>query len=109
MDMRFYWIRDRTQQGQFHVFWAPGRDNLADYFTKHHAPAHHRLMRPVYLHEPTSKYSSIQRGCVEIATKGTRTYVRPPTVDQTGYKTNLSATHQKTNISNNNNNNNDIP
>jgi hypothetical protein len=29
MDMRFYWMKDRTQQGQFNVFWAPGRDNLA--------------------------------------------------------------------------------
>jgi hypothetical protein len=24
MDMRFYWIRDRTDQNQFHIFWAPG-------------------------------------------------------------------------------------
>jgi hypothetical protein len=57
MDMRFYWMKDRTQQGQFNVFWAPGRDNLADYFTKHHSPAHHRLMRPQYLHEPRSTHS----------------------------------------------------
>ena len=42
IDMRFYWVRDQTQQGHFNVFWAPGTDNLADYFTKHHSPAHHR-------------------------------------------------------------------
>ncbi len=83
MDMRLYWMKDRTQQGQFNVFWAPGRDNLADYFTKHHLPAHHRLMRPQYLHEPRytnskSTHSRIQRGCVESQTnaKGTRIFGR---------------------------------
>jgi hypothetical protein len=29
-------------------------DNLADYFTKHHSPKHHQLMRPIFLHEPAS-------------------------------------------------------
>jgi hypothetical protein len=50
MDMRFYWIRDRADQKQFHIFWAPGHLNLGDYFTKHHAPSHHRRVRPYYLH-----------------------------------------------------------
>jgi hypothetical protein len=61
MDVHFYWMKDRTQQGQFHVFWAPGCNNLADYFTKHHLPAHHHLMRPLYLPEPKSIHSRIQR------------------------------------------------
>jgi hypothetical protein len=34
MDMRFYWIKDRVKQGQFNVYWGPGYQNLADYFTK---------------------------------------------------------------------------
>jgi hypothetical protein len=42
MDMRFYWIKDRVKQGQFHIDWGPGYQNLADYFTKHHSPAHHK-------------------------------------------------------------------
>jgi hypothetical protein len=75
MDMRFYWMKDRTLQGQFNVFWAPGRDNLADYFTKHHSPAHHRLMRPQYLHEAKSVHSRIQRGCVESQTKAKVTWI----------------------------------
>jgi hypothetical protein len=33
MDMRFYWIKDRVKQGQFNVYWGPGYQNLADYFT----------------------------------------------------------------------------
>jgi hypothetical protein len=51
IDMRFYWIRDRIKQGQFIVHWCAGKDNLADYFTKHHSPAHHKLMRSRYLLE----------------------------------------------------------
>jgi hypothetical protein len=49
MDMRFYWIKDRVAQGQYIVHWRRGADNLADYFTKHHSPSHHRLMRSRYL------------------------------------------------------------
>jgi hypothetical protein len=44
MDMRFYWIRDRIQQMQFLVHWKPGLSNQADYFTKHHSPAHHQTI-----------------------------------------------------------------
>jgi hypothetical protein len=51
MDMRFYWVRDRVRQGQFLIHWRKGADNLADYFTKHHSPSHHRLMRQRYLLE----------------------------------------------------------
>jgi hypothetical protein len=57
IDMRFYWIKDRVAQNMFIVHWRQGSDNLADYFTKHHPPAHHRLMRSRYLidlHKPTS-------------------------------------------------------
>ncbi len=51
IDMRFYWVRDRVDQAQFHVYWKPGRSNLADYVTKHHTAAHHQTMRPIYLHQ----------------------------------------------------------
>jgi hypothetical protein len=33
--MRFYWVRDRTQQGKFDIGWGPSAQNLGDYFTKH--------------------------------------------------------------------------
>jgi hypothetical protein len=42
MDMRFYWIKDRAKQGQFKIYWGPGLQHLADYFTKHHSPARHK-------------------------------------------------------------------
>jgi hypothetical protein len=54
INMRFYWIRDRVRQGQYRIHWQPGSTNLADYFTKHHSPAHHRLMCPLYLHNSQS-------------------------------------------------------
>ena len=44
IDMRFYWIRDCTIQGQFLIYWQPGITNLGDYHTKHHSPAYHHLM-----------------------------------------------------------------
>jgi hypothetical protein len=50
MGMRFYWIKDRVKQGQFRIYWGPGSQNLADYFTKHHLPAHHKRILNVYIH-----------------------------------------------------------
>ncbi|GAX15903.1 hypothetical protein FisN_2Lu385 [Fistulifera solaris] len=50
IDMRFHWIIDQRQQNIFDLEWRPSNENKGDYFTKHHSPAHHRLMRPVYLH-----------------------------------------------------------
>ena len=57
MDMRFEWLLDRQQQGQFKIYWKPGKTNLADYFTKHHPPAHHRNMRGEFL----TKVAELQR------------------------------------------------
>ena len=45
MDMRFYWIKDSVEQGQFLIYWRPGSKNLGNNFTKHHLPSHHQLMR----------------------------------------------------------------
>ena len=49
MDMRFHWLRDRETISQFRIFWRPGGANLADYWTKHHPPAHHSKMRSEFL------------------------------------------------------------
>jgi hypothetical protein len=73
MDMRFYWIKDRVEQKQFNVGWAPGNTNLGDYFTKHHSLAHHKCMMPYYLHgkhSPMIRHDTrlaILRGCVDIS------------------------------------------
>ncbi len=49
MDMQFEWLLDREQQGQSWIYWKPGKTNLADYFTKHHPPAHHCNVRGDFL------------------------------------------------------------
>jgi hypothetical protein len=49
MDMRIHWLKCRKAQGQFRIYWQPGKTNLADYFTKHHAPAHHANIRSEFL------------------------------------------------------------
>jgi hypothetical protein len=52
IDMRFYWLCDRIEQGQFNLYWRPGATNLADYVSKHHAPSHDQDMRSMYLATP---------------------------------------------------------
>ena len=54
IDMRFYWICDRINQQQYHVYWAPAHQNLADYFAKHHTPSHHRKMRKYFVYTTAS-------------------------------------------------------
>jgi hypothetical protein len=75
MDMRFYWIKDWVKQGQFKIYWRPGYQNLADYFTKHHSPAHQKRISNVYIHaggRPIN-WKGIQdsalRGCVNTSGK----------------------------------------
>jgi hypothetical protein len=69
IDMCFYWVKDRVEQKQFIIYWRPGLTNLADYFSKHHSPAHHRKMRSHYLLDQSSTNdiatSHLQRGCVD--------------------------------------------
>ena len=49
-EMRFKWVIDKVNEKLFTVKWRPGKQNLADYFTKHHSPAHHKEMRKHYVH-----------------------------------------------------------
>jgi hypothetical protein len=75
IDMCFYWIKDRVKQGQFNVYWGPGYRNLADYFTKHHSPAHHKRMREIYIYASENPMNrkgtqdSALRGCVNTSGK----------------------------------------
>lgn len=68
MDMHFYWVRDRVQQKQFIIYWQPGAENMADYFTKHHLAVHHRQWRDQFV-MPEHKSNMVSRqlglrGCV---------------------------------------------
>jgi hypothetical protein len=64
VDMRYHWLTDRVHQKQFDVYWRPGRENLADYHTKHHSAQHHKDMRNLLLHEANSL--QVLRGCVKL-------------------------------------------
>jgi hypothetical protein len=46
LDMRFNWLRDRVDQGQFCVVFVPGILNLADFFTKSLPVGRHVTMSP---------------------------------------------------------------
>jgi hypothetical protein len=77
-DMRYHWLKDRIAQKQFNLYWAPGKLNKADYYTKHFPPAHHQAERyqPGRLQVPTrtthlvNLLTSLLRGCV--ATRSTQ-------------------------------------
>jgi hypothetical protein len=61
IDMRFYWVKDIIAQGQYRVYWEPGGENLADYFTKHHPSTHHINMHSQYVHNkhlPMIRYNA---------------------------------------------------
>lgn len=45
MDMHFKWLLNREQQGQFKIYWKPGKMNLANHFMKHHLLAHHQIVQ----------------------------------------------------------------
>jgi hypothetical protein len=53
MGMHFHWLCCCDSQVQFRYYWAPGSNNLADYWTKHHCATHHIEKRPEIL---TSKF-----------------------------------------------------
>jgi len=55
MEKNFFWTVHQVALGNFNVTWHPGQENnLADYFTKHFDARHNQLVRPYYLHMPTS-------------------------------------------------------
>ena len=49
LDILYNWLRDCSAQCQFKIWWDKGIHNMADYFTKHHPPSHHRVKRHDYV------------------------------------------------------------
>jgi hypothetical protein len=50
--MHFYWLRDRIRQLKSQVYWEPGTNDIADYFTKHHQAKVHEQIRHQYFYPP---------------------------------------------------------
>ena len=63
IDTIFYWVRDRVRQGQYLVYWERGKDNLADYFTKHHPTKNHHAIRGAYL---VPAAAAIKKACYQV-------------------------------------------
>jgi hypothetical protein len=61
--MHFYWVKDRIKQGQFHVYWGPGYQNLADY-----GRVHHKRIREIYIH--ASERPMNRKGIRDYALRG---------------------------------------
>ena len=87
MNGQYFWLIDQANLNTYRIVWAPGLENLADYFTKHFAETHHRNVRLFYVHMHNSprvirkedkkvsekkvsdeKVSAQLRGCVNIPT-----------------------------------------
>ena len=51
-DMKYWWMRDRSDLQNFRYYWGKGKGNRADYWTKHFCAAHHKETRPKILTRP---------------------------------------------------------
>ena len=84
---QYFWLIDQVNLNTYQIKWATGLENMADYFTKHFAAAHHRDVRPFHVQMQNSlriirkvnkkvseikvydeKESAQLRGCVNIPT-----------------------------------------
>jgi hypothetical protein len=57
--MRFHWLRDRVDQKEFHIAWAPGVDNLADFYTKTLPQLDFLQKRSTYVFSPPCRFTPI--------------------------------------------------
>ena len=74
------WLKCRSAQLQFNIYWAPGQENLADFVPQ--KITHHKALRPIYLApDSTDKQLSMQ-GCI----KTLRTRLAKPATLQTHTK-----------------------
>ena len=80
MDMRLYWINDRTKQGNFRVFWRSFSEKMGDYYSKHHPTKDQITILRKYLHAP--EVSSLQ-GSVNLTVTVSPTARQSPTVNTT--------------------------
>jgi len=53
ISMKYHWIQDRIEQGDFKIQWAPGPTNLADFPSKAHPIHHFKAMRRYFITLPT--------------------------------------------------------
>ena len=50
MTGQHFWLIDQINLNTYQIVWELGLENMTDYFTKHFTAAHHRNVRPFYVH-----------------------------------------------------------
>ena len=50
MTGQYFWLIDQVDLNTYRIVYAPGLENLADYFTKHFAASHHRNAQTFCVH-----------------------------------------------------------
>jgi len=60
MEMRYFWLLDHAAQENVTSIYTPGKENLADYPTKHHTADIHQHVRPYYLPQANSTVQLIR-------------------------------------------------
>jgi hypothetical protein len=77
MEMIFFWISDKVTQDMYTLAWHPGKENLADYQSKHHIRSHRVAVCLWYFHKencphflPRAQTPSALKGCVGILDDG---------------------------------------
>ena len=66
-DMRFYWLRDKKTQQLLNFYWEKGKNNYADYFTKHHSIKHHRSTRPTYIRDKNIDFTKLRNSANHVS------------------------------------------
>ena len=63
MDIRFCWVQDWTRQGHYNLFWKPGGNDLAGYFTRCHPHHHQHSIVPIYIRCQDNAKNESERVC----------------------------------------------
>ena len=83
--MNMHWLRDKEVLKQIRVYWDKGKNNDADYFTKHFPPSVHRHQRRHYIKSAhlatTLKYMS-QTELTRLCDGVLNQVLRPSVLDQ---------------------------
>ena len=54
--MLLYWIKDRVNNKEFHIYWYAGAENVVDCFTKHFSLTYHQKIQPTYILKKNHMY-----------------------------------------------------
>ncbi len=57
--MRYHWVRERVQSGEFDVTWLAGSKNIADFFTKPLPAPNHKELQALLMAPSPSLSSSV--------------------------------------------------